>query len=218
MAKRFDLIVFDWDGTLANSTQIIVDSIRKGAVETGLDDPGQEAASSIIGLGLREAIEQLFGVITQEQIQQMAARYNVHYNAHQDDVVLFDQAYDTVSRLNQQGYMLGVATGKGRRGLNHALAHSGLGEFIHGTRCVDECLSKPNPQMLLELMDEFGVEPERTLMVGDTSFDLQMAQNAKVSSLGVTYGAHPLERLLPHSPLAHFDDFATLSQWLDANA
>ncbi|ABE49591.1 MULTISPECIES: HAD-IIIA family hydrolase [Methylobacillus] len=218
MAKRFDLIVFDWDGTLADSTQIIVDSIRRAAVETGLKDPGQEAASSIIGLGLREAIEQLFGVMTQEQIQQMAARYNMYYNAHQDDVVLFDHAYDTVRRLNEQGYMLGVATGKGRRGLNHALAHSGLGEFIHATRCVDECPSKPHPQMLLELMGEFGVEPERTLMIGDTSFDLQMAQNAKVSSLGVTYGAHPLERLLPHSPLAHFDDFATLSQWLQENA
>jgi len=218
MTKRFDLIVFDWDGTLANSTQIIVDSIRKGAVEAGLPDPGNEAASSIIGLGLREAIQQLFGVISQEQIQQMAARYNVHYSAHQDDVVLFDQAYDTVARLNQQGYMLAVATGKGRRGLNHALEHSGLGEFMHGTRCVDECQSKPHPQMLIELMDEFGVEPERALMIGDTSFDLQMAQNAKVASLGVTYGAHPLERLIAHSPLAHFDDFATLGQWLETNA
>lgn len=218
MSKRFDLIVFDWDGTLANSTQIIVDSIRKGAIEIGLDDPGQEAASSIIGLGLREAIHQLFGEVHQEQVQQMAARYNVHYNAQQDNVVLFDQAYETIDRLSQQGYMLGVATGKGRRGLNHALEHSGLGGFMHGTRCVDECHSKPHPQMLLELMDEFGVEPERTLMVGDTSFDLQMAQNAKVSSLGVTYGAHPLERLLPHSPLAHFNDFATLSRWLEMNA
>ncbi|SNR83385.1 phosphoglycolate phosphatase [Methylobacillus rhizosphaerae] len=218
MSKQFDLIVFDWDGTLANSTQIIVNSIRQAAVESGLEDPGQLAASSIIGLGLREAIEQLFGVITQEQLQQMAARYNVHYNARQDDVLLFEHAYETVTRLNRQGYMLGVATGKGRRGLNHALAHSGLGELIHGTRCVDECHSKPHPQMLMELMDEFGVEPGRTLMVGDTSFDLQMAQNAKVASLGVTYGAHPLERLLPHSPLAHFDEFATLSQWLELNA
>ncbi|MCB5184238.1 HAD-IA family hydrolase [Methylobacillus gramineus] len=218
MSKRFDLIVFDWDGTLANSTQIIVDSIRKSALEAGLDDPGQEAASSIIGLGLREAIQQLFGVITQEQLQHMATRYNVHYHAREDDVVLFAGAKHAVSRLNDQGYMLGVATGKGRKGLNHALEHSGLGAYMHGTRCVDECQSKPHPQMLLELMDEFGVEPERTLMVGDTSFDLQMAQNAKVASLGVTYGAHPLERLLPHSPLAHFDDFATLDQWLVLNA
>lgn len=217
MTKRFDLVVFDWDGTLANSTQIIVDSIRGAALETGLPDPGQQAASSIIGLGLREAIEQLFGVISQAQIEQMAEGYNKFYNAKQDDVLLFDGAYDAVKRLNQQGTMLGVATGKGRRGLNHALEHSGLGALMHGTRCVDECHSKPHPQMLLELMDEFGVEPSRTLMIGDTSFDLQMAENAQVASLGVTYGAHPLERLLPHSPLAHFEDFATLAQWLEHN-
>ncbi|MCB5187565.1 HAD-IIIA family hydrolase [Methylobacillus caricis] len=218
MSKRFDLIVFDWDGTLANSTQIIVDSIRTAAVEAGLADPGQESASSIIGLGLREAIQQLFGVITSEQLQHMAERYNVHYHARENDVLLFPGAKNAVTRLNEQGYMLGVATGKGRRGLNHALEHSGLGTYIHGTRCVDECLSKPHPQMLLELMDEFGAEPERTLMIGDTSFDLQMAENAKVSRIGVTYGAHPLERLLPHLPLAHFDEFATLDQWLELNA
>jgi phosphoglycolate phosphatase len=218
MSRNFDLIVFDWDGTLADSTSIIIQSIRTAAAEVGLDVPEPESASSIIGLGLREAIHRLFGELEPALLNQLIARYAYHYHAQEHDIPLFEGAFDAVSALAGKGYLLGVATGKGRNGLNRALEQSGLKQHIHATRCVDECHSKPHPQMLLELMDEFGVTPERTLMIGDTSFDLQMAQNANVASLGVTYGAHPLESLLPHAPLAHFDEFAKVNQWLIMNA
>lgn len=217
MNRQYDLIVFDWDGTLADSTSIIIHSIRTAAEEIGLAVPEPRAASSIIGLGLREAIHRLFGALEPDLLNQLIARYAHHYHAQENDIPLFEGAYEALTALAQKGYLLGVATGKGRNGLNRALEQSGLKPHIHATRCVDECHSKPHPQMLLELMDEFAVRPERTLMIGDTSFDLQMAQNANVASLGVTYGAHPLENLLPHSPLAHFDEFAKVNQWLIMN-
>ncbi|MEZ0232845.1 MAG: HAD-IA family hydrolase [Methylophilaceae bacterium] len=218
-SKQFDLIIFDWDGTLANSTQLIVNAIRAASLEVGLPDPGQEAASSIIGLGLREALVSLFGQdIPSEQIQQMAARYNFHYNIGENNIPLFDGVLESIQTLDANGFKLAVATGKGRNGLNRALQNSGLGKHFGATRCVDECYSKPHPQMILELMDELDAKPERTLMVGDTSFDLQMASNANVASLGVSYGAHPLSNLLPHKPLAHFDAFSKLNQWLVMNA
>lgn len=218
MPKQFDLIIFDWDGTLADSTQLIVNAIRKASVEAGLDDPGQVAASSIIGLGLREALTALFGDVPPEKIQQIAAHYNVHYNAGESEIPLFDGVFDAVQQLHEEGFKLAVATGKGRGGLNRALQYSRLGPFFGATRCVDECYSKPHPQMILELMHHLDAVPERTLMVGDTSFDLQMARNANVASLAVSYGAHPLENLLPHGPLAHFDQFTKMHQWLIMNA
>ena len=216
--NNFDLIIFDWDGTLANSTQLIVDSIRKASLDAGLPQPSQEAASGIIGLGLREALLELFGPIPEEKMQILVARYGYYYTSEEHDIPLFDGVPETVEALVNRGIALSVATGKGRNGLNRALERSGIKHHIHATRCVDECHSKPHPQMILELMDELGASPERTLMIGDTSFDLQMAQNANVARLGVTFGAHPLERLLPHAPLAHFDEFNQLKQWLTINA
>lgn len=218
MNRNYDLIVFDWDGTLADSTQIIISSIRNAALDIGLPVPPHEQASSIIGLGLREAIMRLFGDLDERQLVGLIAGYKYHYSAQQDDIPLFTGALDALVVLKQRGYLLGVATGKGRNGLNHALQQSGLEPYIDATRCVDECHSKPHPQMLLELMDELDVKPQRTLMIGDTSFDLQMAQNAEVPRLAVTYGAHPLESLLPHAPLAYFDEFAKVNRWLIMNA
>lgn len=218
MPKRFDLIVFDWDGTLADSTQMIVECIRQASVEAGLTVPEPAAASNIIGLGLREAIAVLFGSLSESQYQLLTARYRHHYFARDQQTLLFEGAAQALAELETQGFMLAVATGKGRNGLNRSLTGSGVARHIHASRCADECFSKPHPQMLLEIMDELGVEAERTLMVGDTSYDLQMAANAKVASLAVSYGAHPLESLLPHAPLAHFDQFTKLNQWLIMNA
>jgi phosphoglycolate phosphatase len=217
MQNNYDLIIFDWDGTLANSTQLIVDAICKGSVEVGLPEPTQAAASGIIGLGFREAVYELFGRIPEAQLAELTGRYTYHYGLGEDHIPLFDGVPETIAHLVQKGVPLAVATGKGRRGLNKALANSGIADHFIATRCVDECHSKPHPQMILDLMDEVATTPDRTLMVGDTSFDLQMAKNANVASLGVTYGAHPLERLLPHAPLAHFDKFSHLSTWLKAN-
>lgn len=218
MANNFDLIVFDWDGTLANSTELIIDAIIQASVDVQLAVPTRTAASSIIGLGLREALIELFGPLSETQISQLVARYGYYYANGEDNIPLFHQAAESVAMLNARGIGLGVATGKGRRGLNKALERSGIGHLFHATRCVDECHSKPHPQMLIELMEEVGATPERTLMIGDTSFDLQMAQNARVHRLGVTFGAHPLERLLPHEPITYFHAFSELHQWLTTNA
>jgi phosphoglycolate phosphatase len=217
MQNNYDLIIFDWDGTLANSTQLIADAICKGSLDVGLPEPTQAAASGIIGLGFREATYDLFGQIPDAQLAELTARYTYYYGLGEDHIPLFDGVTEAVTHLTEKGVPLAVATGKGRRGLNKALANSGIAHHFIATRCVDECHSKPNPQMILDLMEEVAATPERTLMVGDTSFDLQMAKNANVASLGVTYGAHPLERLLPHEPLAHFEKFTDLSTWLKAN-
>lgn len=214
MTNNYDLIIFDWDGTLANSTQLIVDAIRKASADAGLVIPSQEAASSIIGLGLKEALLELFGAVPEHQLQHLVQRYGFYYNREENEVPLFAGAAAAVEALHARGIQLAVATGKGRNGLNRALERSGIQSYLHATRCVDECHSKPHPQMILELMEELGTHPERTLMIGDTSFDLQMAQNAKVASLAVSYGAHPLNRLLPHNPLAYFDEFKALNEWL----
>jgi phosphoglycolate phosphatase len=218
MPNRYDLIVFDWDGTLVDSTQLIVDSIRAASADAGLPLPHPSAARGIIGLGLPEALRTLFGDLSENQRHQVTERYRYHYFAQDHAVPLFDGVADTVSELAAQGFMLGVATGKGRRGLNLSLQRSGLQPYFLATRCVDECFSKPHPQMLLEIMDELGTLPERTLMIGDTAYDLQMAQNAGVASVAVTYGAQGLENLLPYGPVAHFDSFTNLNQWLIMNA
>ena len=165
MPKKFDLIVWDWDGTLADSTGMIVNAILKAAEQVGLPTITREAASSIIGLGLRESIHALYGDIPITQAQALAAQYNANYYAEESEIVLFTGAADTIVELNKRGFKLAVATGKGRRGLNLALEHSGLGRQFHATRTVDECFSKPHPQMLDELMDHLVVLPERTLIV-----------------------------------------------------
>ena len=198
-------------------SQLIVDAICKGSVEVGFPEPTQAAASGIIGLGFREAVYDLFGRIPDTQLAELTGRYTYYYGLGEDHIPLFDGVPETIAHLTDKGVPLAVATGKGRRGLNKALSNSGIAHYFVATRCVDECHSKPHPQMILDLMDEVAATPERTLMIGDTSFDLQMAKNANVSSLGVTYGAHPLERLLPHEPLAHFNQFTDLSAWLKSN-
>lgn len=218
MPRRFDLIVFDWDGTLADSTGMIVECLRQASIDAGLPLPTATAASSIIGLGLPEAIAELFGDIRASQYQQLIARYRHHYFARDVHTPLFAGVSDAIAALHAQNFSLAVATGKGRNGIDLSLQRSGLADYFHATRCADECYSKPHPQMLLELMDELAVEPERTLMIGDTNYDLQMAANANVASLASSYGAQPLESLLPHGPLAHFDDFTKLNQWLIINA
>lgn len=218
MAKQYDLIVWDWDGTLADSTGMITRAIVKAAEQAGLPALSAEQASSIIGLGLRESIESLYPDITDEQARALATNYNLNYFAGESEILLFNGAAETIRTLNRRGYKLAVATGKSRRGLNLALEHTQLRNYFHATRTVDECFSKPHPQMLDELMDDLVALPERTLMIGDTSYDLQMAENAGVHSIGVTYGAQTAEAWQRFAPVQQFDDFAMLSAWLLDNA
>ena len=214
MDKQFDLIVWDWDGTLADSTGMITNAIVQAAEQVGLPTLDPTAASNIIGLGLRESIHALFGDIPSEQAQALARQYTANYYAGEEAIPLFSGAKSTIIELNRRGYKLAVATGKGRRGLNLALEHCGLGKYFHETRTVDECFSKPHPQMLDELMDVCVARPERTLMIGDTSYDLQMAQNAGVPAVAVTFGAQPRDKLLSYNPIEIFNQFNDLSAWL----
>ena len=212
--EQFDLIVWDWDGTIANSTGMIVDAIVLAAAQVGLPALDPIAASNIIGLGLKESIHSLFGDLAADKAQQLASQYNANYYAGESAIPLFDGARELIIELHRRGFKLAVATGKGRRGLDLALEHCGLAKYFHETRTMGECFSKPHPQMLDELMDELVVRPERTLMIGDTSYDLEMAQNAGVKSVAVTFGAQSRDKLVGYNPLHIFDEFADLRNWL----
>jgi phosphoglycolate phosphatase len=216
MAKQFDLIVFDWDGTLMDSAAAIVRALQAAAVDIGVEPPSEERARHIIGLGLYEALQHAMPNLTPDHYTALSERYRYHYLARDHELVLFEGANTLVDRLVEQGYMLAVATGKTRKGLDRAFAHSGLGPRFHDSRCADECHSKPHPQMLLELMSAFGVAPERTLMIGDTTHDLLMARNAGTASLAVSYGAHPRLQLMAEASEGCVDSMSELASWLKA--
>lgn len=212
--KQFDLVVWDWDGTIADSTGMITQALIKAADEVGLPALSEARARSIIGLGLRESIEVLYGDIPEFQAQALASNYQRNYYAGENTMVLFDGIADTIATIDRKGCKQAVATGKGRRGLNSALQLSGLSKFFNATKTVDECFSKPHPQMLDELMDELVVMPARTLMIGDSQYDMQMGKNAGVITAAVSYGSQTASHLQQYSPDYLFDDVATLSSWL----
>ncbi len=218
MGRRFELIVFDWDGTLMDSTGAIVNSIKAAAADLGIEPPSEERARHIIGLGLIDALRHALPDLPAERYQDVAQRYRHHYLAQDQDLLLFDGAEALIGELADAGYMLAVATGKTRAGLNRAFEVSGLGPRFHASRCADECHSKPHPQMLEELMTEFGVAAESTLMIGDTTHDLLMARNAGVAALGVAYGAHPRASLEAETPLFCAANVDELAQWLRQQA
>jgi phosphoglycolate phosphatase len=216
--KRYELIVFDWDGTLMDSAAMIVDSVQAAARDLGLEPPSEERARHIIGLGLVDALRHALPDLPEDHYPELVDRYRHHYLSRDHELVLFAGAAALVEQLAAMGYRLGVATGKSRRGLDRALEHSGLGDYFHATRCADECHSKPHPQMIEELMDEFVVTPAQTLMIGDTTHDLLMAQNAGVDAVGVSYGAHPREALEVVASRYCADSIADLAAWLKTNA
>ncbi|MBK1723253.1 HAD-IA family hydrolase [Thiocystis violacea] len=212
---RFELIVFDWDGTLMDSEARIVACIQSAFMELGLAVPPREAARDIIGLGLEEAMRRLMPSADAATIAELVVQYRRYFLVtNQTPSVLFPGACEALDWIAQQGSRLAVATGKSRIGLDRSLAETGLGAFFHATRCADETFSKPNPRMLFELMDELGVRAAETLMIGDTEYDLQMARNAGVASLAVSYGVHAADRLMSHGPLACLDSLHALPGWL----
>jgi phosphoglycolate phosphatase len=213
---RLDLIVFDWDGTLMDSEARIVNCLRAAFGELDLEPPRPEAARDVIGLGLEEALRRLAPGIDLALTGSLVHAYRRHFlDLDPTPSVLFPGVRQTLELLAEGGYRMAVATGKGRVGLEKALTETGLGPLFHATRCADETLSKPNPQMLLELMDELGADASATLMVGDTEYDMLMAKNARAHGLAVSYGVHPPERLMQHGPLGCLDDIAALPAWLD---
>jgi len=215
--RRFDLIVFDWDGTIVDSTAMIAQCIRSAASDLELTVPTVEQASHVIGLGLRDALAHAVPGLATHRAEEFSARYRHHYLACEPDIVLFKGILPLLDELVNEGVPLAVATGKTRRGLARAFETTGLGRLFAASRCADESQSKPDPAMLLELADEFGIAPDRMLMVGDTSHDLQMAQAAGAAGLGVTYGAHLHAHLASYGPLALLASVPELGTWLKTN-
>lgn len=217
-SRQFDLIAFDWDGTLFDSTAIIARCIQRAVVDVGGREPSDQAAAYVIGLGLMQALAHAAPDVPPEKYPELGARYKHHYLAHQNDISLFAGVLPLLADLKTRNHWLAVATGKSRRGLDEALQAVELRGMFDSSRTADETAGKPHPLMLQELMQEFGVEPHRVLMIGDTTHDLQMALNAGVPSVGVSYGAHApaaFETLQPRF-VAH--SVAELHTWLQANA
>ncbi|MQR01712.1 HAD-IIIA family hydrolase [Glaciimonas soli] len=216
--KKFDLIVFDWDGTLMDSTATIVKCIQAAAKDLGIPVPDRESAAHVIGLGLAEAMQVAMPGLSPAMYPKVVERYRYHYLAQDQDLVLFDGVPEMLTDLSQQGYFLAVATGKSRVGLNRALNATKLLSVFDATRCADETFSKPHPAMLQELTRELGQDMQRTVMIGDTTHDVQMAINAGAGAIAVTFGAHPLDQLQALQPLFTANSVPQLHQWLNENA
>jgi phosphoglycolate phosphatase len=216
MLKAFELIVFDWDGTLMDSAARIVASLRASGQDLGFKDLTDAGFRNVIGLGLQEAIRALYPAISDEELWKYADRYRHHFlESCPLPEQLFDGVPEILAALHRQPVMLAVATGKSRKGLDRALRHTNCGRYFQATRCADETTSKPHPQMLLELIEELGAKPETTLMIGDTEYDMEMARRAGTAALAVTYGAHEPHRLAQYQPLASLDTVQALGQWFE---
>ena len=216
--RQFDLIAFDWDGTLFDSTAIITRCIQLAVQDVGGTVPTREQAAYVIGMALMPALAHAAPDVPKERYPLLGERYRHHYSAHQHDISLFDGVLEMLAELKARHHWLAVATGKSRAGLNEALQAVQLRALFDGSRTADETAGKPHPRMLHELMREFGVEPERTLMVGDTTHDLQMATNAGFASVGVSYGAHESDEFHALAPRHIAHSVRELRDWLLAHA
>jgi phosphoglycolate phosphatase len=211
---RYDLLVFDWDGTIVDSTGHIAASLQASFADLGLPVPTDEAARHVIGLGLQDALTYLHPGLPASRFAEVTDRYRYHFLAGDSGIACFPGVTEGIASLNRSGYLLAVATGKSRRGLDRSMQSLALAEHFHGSRCADEGFPKPHPDMLETLMETLGVRPERTLMIGDTTHDLQMAANAGVGAVAVTYGAHAAEDLRALNPVASVASFGEFMRWL----
>lgn len=216
--RRFDLIAFDWDGTLFDSTAIITRCIQLAVVDVGGQKPSDEAASYVIGMGLMQALAHAAPDVPHSLYPQLGDRYRHHYFAQHEDLSLFDGVLPMLAALRLRNHTLTVATGKSRKGLDDTLQSVALQGMFDGSRTADETAGKPDPLMLNQLMGEFGVDPARTLMVGDTTHDLLMARNAGCPCVGVSYGAHDHTSFDAFSPLFVAHSVSELHAWLQDHA
>jgi phosphoglycolate phosphatase len=216
----YQLLIFDWDGTLVDSIGRIVESMRRAADTCGLPQRSDEAIRGIIGLGLPEAIQTLYPELREAVlVERFREGYSEHYLALENEPsALFDGVEESLEAFREQGYRLAVATGKSRRGLQRVLQGRGWLDYFDVTRCADETASKPHPRMLHEILQHCAVAPARALMVGDSVFDLQMARNAGMDSVAVGFGAQPLESLCAHGPRLAINEFSELRAWLQGRA
>jgi phosphoglycolate phosphatase len=216
--RQFDLIAFDWDGTLFDSTAIIARCIQDAVRDVGGAVPSDRDAAYVIGMGLMQALAHAAPDVPKDKYPELGARYRHHYISRQHDISLFDGILPMLGDLKSRQHWLTVATGKSRQGLNDALQTVQLKGMFDSSRTADETAGKPNPRMLHELMSEFDVVPQRTLMIGDTTHDLQMALNAGCASVGVSYGAHASEGFGALNPRFVAHSVPDLHDWLLANA
>jgi phosphoglycolate phosphatase len=210
----YDLLIFDWDGTLMDSTRLIARSLQSACRDLGLPVPAERDALYVIGLNLADTCRHVAPQLDEEGRARLAQRYRHHFLASEHEAPLYDGVPEMLSELHGRGRRLAVATGKARRGLDRALDATGLRPWFEATRCADEGYAKPHPGMLLMLLEMTGVEPARALMVGDTTHDLELAANAGVDALAVTYGAHPEELLSTRPALARCASVGELHRWL----
>jgi len=210
---RYRLLVFDWDGTIIDSATAIAQSIRLAAADLGLEAPTMEQARHVIGLGLHDALRAAVPGLAAQRTAEFVARYREHFRAREDQMGLFGGMRELVATLSENR-VLGIATGKSRRGLDRALDAAGLRRYFRASRCADETNPKPDPAMLRELMEELDAAPDHALMIGDTSHDIEMARAAGVDALAVTYGAHPEQGLRACAPRACVASVAELGEWL----
>lgn len=219
MNKRYELVIFDWDGTLMDSTARIVSCLQQSAILSGLKKPSAEQSRQVIGLGLQEGFNILFPDEDISATERMAEHYKqefVHRNATSHD--LFPGVLDWLEDGRRDHLLMAVATGKSRAGLDRELTKNSMHHHFVTTRCADECFSKPHPQMIAEILNETGMDSEQAVMVGDTTFDLDMANSAGVDSLGIAQGAHSKEQLLNSHPITIVDSFSDAATWLSERA
>jgi phosphoglycolate phosphatase len=216
--NRYDLVIFDWDGTLMDSTRVIAGSLQSACRDIGCAVPSDEEALFVIGLNMADTFARVLPELDAEGQKRLAERYRHHFLAREHEAPLFAGVREMLSDLHGRGRRLAVATGKARRGLDRALESTGLAPWFEATRCADEGFAKPHPGMLLMLLEMTGVEPARALMVGDTTHDLELAANAGVDAIAVSYGAHAEDLLATRPARARVDSVHALHRWLTTHA
>lgn len=213
----YKLLIFDWDGTVIDSTARIISSMQAAADDCGFPVPASSAVMNIIGLGLPEAIRLLIPTVDDAGIDQMRTQYGHHFlGVNETPTPLFPGVQKTLESMHAKGMRMAVATGKSRRGLDRAFVQTGLAWLFESSRCADETVSKPNPLMLEEILAETGVPASEALMIGDTEYDLDMGRRAGMDVIAVSYGAHHIDRLKGFNPVLEVDNFPELEQWLDS--
>jgi len=215
---RYPFVIFDWDGTLADSTAVIKRALQRSADDLGYPIPTDAQASFIIGMGLRPALEHAVPTLREEDLSRLTDRFRHHFIVGENEIVLFDGVPEMLAALKARGHSLAVATGKSRKGLDRAFDTLGLREYFIASRCADEGFSKPHPGMLHALFDMTGMNASDAVMIGDTTHDLQLAENAGTAAVGVTYGAHERALLEAHQPLTLVDSVSALRHFLETSA
>lgn len=208
------LYIFDWDGTLCDSLDKIVGCTLAAAKEINIPPPSEDAVRNIIGLSLKSAISQIFPDISSQQLTLLLESFSRHFVS--DDFAkteFYPGVKKTLDQLLNDGHHLAIATGKSRKGLDRIIKEMELEEFFHGSRCADETTSKPSPHMLEELLDEFSVGPSEAVMIGDTEYDMSMAQQLGMPRIAVSYGAHHIDRLRVYDPVLCVDQIDQLLAW-----